>query len=226
MMRISNGKSVIYVVRVNDYLPKVCEYTLPTIESYAKKVKAEVHYITERKFPDWPASYEKLQVYELGIENEWNYVIDADMLLHPDLPKVTLRVRPCDFGIYYAYSIDKVYYRIDNYFERYKLLNHKHVDGIVTNFILFNFMIHDVYQPLEGVFSDWKGSCIRDHILDEYCITRNIAKLNIPYTGMLLGHENLLLHHLQGEFDTFNQRKKSEDEMVEEAKQVLKDWNV
>jgi len=85
-------KKTLYTLNLNpeDY-KEITAMTYPLLKHYARKCGAEFHEITERKFPDWPPTYEKLQVYELGREakNDWNIFFDADAMIHPNTPDFT-----------------------------------------------------------------------------------------------------------------------------------------
>jgi hypothetical protein len=68
--------------------------TFPLLNRYAEKIGAEFRVISERKFPDWPITFEKFQIFNLGreAENDWNIYIDADALIHPETPDFTLYI--------------------------------------------------------------------------------------------------------------------------------------
>ena len=55
-------KKIIHVVNINNFFPELFALTYPTIESYAQRYGYEINIISERKFPDYPIHYEKLQV--------------------------------------------------------------------------------------------------------------------------------------------------------------------
>ena len=79
-------KKVIHLLNINNFFPELFRITYPTIRAYAEKNGYIINMITERKFPDYPITYEKMQVYEDGKDNQMNVLVDADMLLHPNLP--------------------------------------------------------------------------------------------------------------------------------------------
>ena len=59
-------KKTLYTLMVNGYSPRITKLTLPMIRFYAHKIGADFHIITERKFLEWPITYEKMQVHELS----------------------------------------------------------------------------------------------------------------------------------------------------------------
>ena len=56
-------KKLIHVLNINDFFPELFALTFPTIKSYAERHGFMINLITERKFPDYPINYEKMQVY-------------------------------------------------------------------------------------------------------------------------------------------------------------------
>lgn len=67
-------KKTVFTLNVDGYAPEITALTYPLIEAYAEKIGADFHIISERKFPEWPVTYEKLQIFELAREmgNDWN----------------------------------------------------------------------------------------------------------------------------------------------------------
>lgn len=210
-----NGKTVVHVVRVNDYQPELCCLTLPNIEAYARRLNADFNVITERKFPDWPATYEKMQVFELGRENDWNILIDADFLIHPDMFDVRGVVPPNCIGMHFGYDADKCL-KPDKYFHRYG-----HNRGIASGFVVTSWLTHDIWEPLDMTPEEAKANVIRPHIVDEYCLSRNMAKYGLPFFGILPDPQTqYLLEHLGVEGC-------GQDEMelkLQHARDLLKVW--
>ena len=58
----------------------------------------------------------------------------------------------------------------------------------------------------------------RDHIIDEYCISKNLHKYNIDYSAFLNSDEQKYVYHLEN-------CNKSKEEVLKEAKEVLDLWN-
>jgi hypothetical protein len=88
-------KKVIFLLDISQepggYAPEITALTRPWLERYARKIGADIHIITERKFPEWDLDYEKLQIYDLipKLGAEWAIYIDSDALVHPELPDLT-----------------------------------------------------------------------------------------------------------------------------------------
>lgn len=170
----------VFTVRVNDYFPELCEITLPWIKAYAKRIGAEFHEITERKFPDFPPTYEKLQIHELGADSQWNILIDADMVLNSNFPDVT-QFNPQEIGLYMTYDASFLF-EPDQYFVR----DGRRL-GIATNFLAVHHCNHDVWTPLEMPFSVAQHKTKRLHIIDEYCFSRNVARFGLKVNGVYHG---------------------------------------
>lgn len=80
------SKKTVFTLNIDNYAPEITELTYPFLEHYAKRIGADFHVITERRFPGFPPVYEKLQIYRLAQEqaNDWNIFFDSDALVHPD----------------------------------------------------------------------------------------------------------------------------------------------
>ena len=76
-------KKTLFTLNVNKYSPEIVELTYPHLKAYAHKIGAEFVEITERKFKKMPVTYEKLQIFNLGKDNDWNIFIDADAMIQP-----------------------------------------------------------------------------------------------------------------------------------------------
>src|SRR5215212_8392424 len=115
----SMTKKTIYLLNIGNYEPEITALTYPSIHRYATKIGAAVHVITQRKFPDWPVTCEKLQIYELGTQhrNDWNIYIDSDTLIHPDLFDITEHL-PKDTVLNYHNDFAGPRWAVDDYFRR------------------------------------------------------------------------------------------------------------
>ena len=103
----------------NNYAPEITELTYPLIKHYAEKIGADFYTITERKFPNMPPVYEKMQIYDLGkkMENDWNIYIDSDALVHPDFFDVTNFIKK-DTVVHNGADMANNRWRYDKYFIR------------------------------------------------------------------------------------------------------------
>ncbi len=175
---VGDEVKTIYVLRVNNYFPELCEITLPTIQRYARKIGARYQEITERKFPDWPVTYEKMQVHELGKRNNWSVLIDADTMIHPDANESMLSIPADHVGIHYGFDAHTMF-NPDIYF-----LRDGRNRGIAAGLVITSRWTHDLWEPLDMPLEEALTRTKRAHILDEFCLSRNLAKYGLKYTGI------------------------------------------
>lgn len=112
-------KKTVYTLNVGGYAPEISALTYPLLQAYAQKIGADFHVIRERKFPDWPMDYEKLQIHELAKEhnNDWNIYIDSDALVNPEMFDVTEHLHKntvCHNGK----DLAGIRWKYDHYFRR------------------------------------------------------------------------------------------------------------
>src|SRR5512135_46346 len=108
-------KKVLYTLDIGNYAPDLTAYTFPLMRHYAKKIGAIFHVITERKYPEWPFNYEKLQIYDLAKENDWSIYIDADAIIYPDLFDIT-EFLPLDTVLHWGHDPANNRWVFDDYF--------------------------------------------------------------------------------------------------------------
>jgi len=184
-------RKALWTVCVDHYAPSVTQYSIPILRAYAQKIGAEFNIITERKFPDWPATYEKLQIFKDGTPYDQNILIDADFLLSPSLPDLTQRVPAGHIGYYMGFDASLLF-APDPYF-----LRDGRRLGVSTNFMIADRWCHDVWTPLEFNFQEAQKLTSREFILDEYCVSRNIARYGMHVTGLMETEEaDRLTKHL------------------------------
>ena len=181
-------KKAVWVLLIGDYFKELCDITLPTIEAYAKRIGAEMHYITERKFPEFPITYEKLQVYESGKEYFWNILIDADTVIKPTYHDVTQVIPQDHVGFEKEYKASFLF-QANKWFVR-----DGRNKGIAGNFIVTSAMTHDIWEPLPLTFEEMKEifGKTRHHIMDEYVLSTNCAKYGLKTAG--ISDESKMLH--------------------------------
>ena len=181
-------KKAVWVLLIGDYFKELCEVTLPTIEAYAKKIGADIRYITERKFPDFPMTYEKLQIHELGKEYFWNILIDADTVIKPTYHDVTQVVPENHVGFEKEYQASFLF-QANKWF-----VKDQRNKGIAGNFIVTSQLTHDLWEPLPLTFEELKVifGKTRHHIMDEYTLSTNCAKYGYQTAG--ISDESKMLH--------------------------------
>jgi len=186
-------RKLIHVVNINDFFPDLFALTYPTIRSYAERNGYMINMITERKFPDYPINYEKMQVYEDGKDAEVNILCDADMLIHPQFPDVTEFLKRDsiafndNYNISWKYHVDRI---------KYFMRDGRDV-GIATNFVVSSDWTHDVWEPLSLSQKDIEDLAKKEntdtggadgrgwgHYADEFALSYNMAKYGLKYTGV------------------------------------------
>ena len=186
-------KKVIHVLNINNFFPELFRITYPTIRAYAEKNGYIINMITERKFPNYPITYEKMQVYEDGKDNQMNVLVDADMLLHPNLPDFETFLSEDAVAFNYGYNISEKYYtnRI-----KYFVRDGRDV-GIATNLVVSSELTHDIWEPLpltpeqisdlavpnDEEPNEWNRGW--GHYADEFALSYNLAKYGLKYQGVL-----------------------------------------
>jgi len=178
-------KIELFVVDIN-YHKEITSITLPLLEKYADKIGAKFTKITDQKFPSMHPSYEKMQVYERGKDNDWNLIIDSDMVLKSGMYNV-IDLIPNDgkhIGCWEAFSWKRLY-------------NNRGIDvGISTNFLIIPKSCLEVLKPLDDS-EDWKKYCDRPTYVNEYCVSLNRQKLGYHLAGFQLpGSRDVLFKHL------------------------------
>ena len=187
-------RKLIHVVNINNFFPELFALTSPTIRSYAERNGYMINMITERKFPDYPINYEKMQVYEDGKDAEVNILCDADMLIHPEFPDVTKFLKRDsiafndNYNISYKYHVDRIPY----------FMRDGRDVGIATNFVVSSDWTHDVWEPLSLSQKDIEDLAKKEntesendpsqrgwgHYADEFALSYNMAKYGLKYTGV------------------------------------------
>lgn len=194
-------KKIIHVVNINDYWPELTQYTFPTIEAFAKKIGGEVNYITKRRWPDWSVLYEKMQVYYDGMGADWNILLDADILVHPDCPDFTTPgpyhfVRPWECGFKDNFHASNQYH-LNKYFVR----DGRNM-GISGCAMAIPKSCHDLWRPYQeddpniepkdiGMLTEFSRECP-----DEYCISQNFARYGLKFTALTTPEDYDKLYHV------------------------------
>lgn len=182
-------KMCLWTLNIGNYAPEIRELTYPFLKFYAQKHRMEFREIVERKFPDWPIVYEKLQLHELGEEFDWNMYVDADALIHPDFYNPIDHMSP-DTVMHYGSDMAGHRFRYDQYFRR----DGRHI-GSCNWFTIASNQCLDLWRPLDDltlaeavknitttVEEQSSGVVERSHLIDDYTLSRNIARFGLKHT--------------------------------------------
>lgn len=175
-------KKIIHCVYINDYFPELWELCLPSIKEYAYRTRSELNIISKRKFPEWHINYEKFQVYEDGKYADANFLIDADILIHPEFPDFSSGITfPHHIAFNDNYHASTKFNIEDNlYFQR----DGRNV-GIASNALISFKSTHDVWEPLSITPEEGREiTYVREGDIDEYGLSVNMAKYGLKYTGI------------------------------------------
>lgn len=184
-------KNAVFTVVVDNYRPDICATTIPTIKNYANKINAELIIISERKFPEFPPTYEKLQVYELGREFDHCLLIDADTKIHSTAPDFMPYILPGYVGLFESFDADKLFVKDEHFIKDGRNV------GIASNFVLTDKETHELWKPLDISWDDARKLTKREFIIDEYCLSRNLAKHGFKFTGLQYNNNiKYLFHHI------------------------------
>lgn len=185
-----NVKKTIFLLNINNFSMDVTDITYPLIEYYAKKIGAEIRRITERKFPDFPVTYEKLQIYELakGMDSDWFIYIDSDTLIHPNAIDFTLYMSKNSVA-HNAVDIASIRWRYDRFFTR----DGRDI-GSCNWFTIASNLCIELWKPLDDLtpeealnnifptVSEVNTIIDKSHLIDDYVLSRNIAKYGLKVT--------------------------------------------
>ncbi len=222
-------KKTIFTLNVDGYSPGITELTYPLLERYAKKIGADFHIIKDRKNPEYAPVYEKMQIYDLGqkMKNDWNIFIDSDALVHPDFFDVTQFLKKdtvCHNGVDMANNR----WRYDKYFER----DGRNI-GSCNWFTVASDWCIDLWRPtgltqkeaLENIFpiqSELNTVITRSHLIDDYSLSRNIAKYGLKFKTIMdiLKELNDTGNYL------WHQYTITPEEKIKDMRRILSTWGV
>jgi len=187
-------KKEVYTLALEGYPTELTDLTLPWIEFYAKKIGAGFTVIKERKFPDWPPTAEKMQLWELGQDNDWTVFIDADALINPELFDITAVV-PKDTVLFTGQDMAAMRFRPNKY-----MLRDGRYLGACTWFVVCSDWTIDLWRPLEMAFSEvvkdifptnQERACLigdglsgigPEKLIEDYICSSNIARFGLKHT--------------------------------------------
>jgi hypothetical protein len=176
----------LFLLDIDNFAPEVKRLTLPFIELYAKRIGARIHTITERKYPDWPVTYEKLQIYDWAREigSDWNLFLDLDALIHPECPDYTIYL-PMGTVAFHSADLAHTRFGTDDYMLR---------DGRYLApgnwFTIASRLCVDLWRPLEmkpkeaverihPTAHEIASGITPGHLVDDFALTENIARFGL-----------------------------------------------
>ena len=186
-------RKTLYTLCVNDYAPAIRELTFPLLKHHAAKIGADFHVITERKYPDWPITYEKFQVGELARErqDDWAIFFDADTLINPEQFDVTNHL-PRNTVAHNGKDVASIRWRYDNYMRR----DGRNIGSCTWCVICSDWCLdlwHRPEEPLSELLPNISitvgehnsGQCKQEHLIDDYLLSRNIARYGLKFRTII-----------------------------------------
>jgi hypothetical protein len=221
----------LYLLNVNDYAPEITAITYPLIRRWARKVGADIEVISERRFPDWPITYEKLQIYERAKRNgsEWHLYLDSDALVHPETPDWTAFL-PRDTVAHNGIDFANIRWRYDEYFLR----DGRNVGSCNWNTIASKWCL-DLWRPLDDLTPEEAIDSIhptvdelntiitREHLVDDYALSRNIARFGLKTQTLTALEKRLGFTNAEFYWHAYTV---GIPEKVEQIKETLERWKV
>ena len=186
-------KKTVYTVCVDNYEPAIRELTYPLLKHWAAKIHADLHVIDQRKHPDWPITMEKLQIYDLARErgDDWAIYFDSDALINPeyfDPTELLTRDTVCHNGRDFA-NVRWVY---DSYFRRDgRNIGSCNWHSIASSWCLDLWHWPDIplAEALKNIHitvqEHLSGQCKTEHLIDDYSLSRNIARFGLKFTTLI-----------------------------------------
>jgi hypothetical protein len=167
-------KKAIWTLDINNYQPEITALTYPLMKRYAQKIGADFNIITKRKFPNNDIEYERLQVHTLGEDYDWNFLFDADTLLHPELFDPTIYLTK-DTVLHSGIDRGDLRWRFDQYFLR----DGRNI-GSCNWFTLASNWCLDLWKPLEDL--------TEAEIIDRICVTNYERLHGVPAKHLVLDY--------------------------------------
>jgi hypothetical protein len=228
-------KKTIYTLDIDDaYDKELTDLTYPLLKRYAHKIGADFHIINKRKFPDYPITYEKMQVYELGqqAENDWNIFFDCDTLMHPDFMDVTDHI-PYDHVCHWGHDIASHRWKYDRFFHR----DGRHI-GSCTWFVVCSAWTIELWKPttdmtlaeisdsITPINNELLAGIPPIRLIDDYVTSRNIAKYGLKYISFdeILAKMGLSSKIRDGLI--FHRYAMPTEEKIVRIKNQLREWNL
>jgi hypothetical protein len=225
---VPRSKKTIFTLNIN-YPNDITELTYPLLQAFATKCNADFYQITERKFPEWPVTFEKLQIFELAqrMGNEWSIYLDGDALVHPDTFDPTEHLSK-DTVLHNGRDMAGNRFQYDRFFRR----DGRHI-GSGNWFTVASDWCVDLWEPPRDLtpaqavaqiqpqtFEQVRG-ITPDHLVDDYVLSRNIAKYGLKFKT----YSDLINDlHLNGAEYFWHQYTMPTEVKIRELKQVLTRW--
>ena len=193
----SGIRRTIYSLCVDDYAPRIRQLTMPLMKAYAKKIGADFVMITDRKHPEWPVTIEKFRVAELAKQrgDDWAMFFDADTLISPEMFDPTIHMNKAEIA-HNGKDFNGIRWTMDPYFMR----DGRWFGSCTWVVIASDWTVEDLWHmptlTPEEVFGanprihptvqeHNSGNCKTEHLIDDYTLSRNIARFGLKATTLI-----------------------------------------
>lgn len=223
-------KKTVYTLNVNGYSPEITALTYPLISHYARKCGAEFYIINERKFSNWPVTYEKLQIYYLSKlrDDDWSIYIDSDALVHPETIDWT-NYLPFDTVAHNGADMAAIRWKYTDYMKRDK----RNIGSCNWNTIASRWC-RDLWHPLDITPEEAIGHCFPtvnetntiitpDHLVDDFALSNNIARFGLKFTTLMKLQEDIGLKDASFYWHLYTI---SVEEKVKQMEDIINQWNL
>lgn len=189
------------------YDSRITDITYPSLKAYADRIGATFNVIEKRKFPTWPVLFERLQLCEIAKDYDWIVYIDGDALVHPEtidytefLAKDTVAHNGSDFA--------NVRWDYDRFFRRDgRNIGSCHWLGIASDWCREfweppkDITLAECLRRIHPTVVELEAGITKEHLIDDFLISRNIAKYGLKFTTLRdlqarlgLGNANFFWH--------------------------------
>ena len=213
---------------------EITDITYPLMLHYCDKIGADFVEINERKYPDYPANYEKVQCYNLAKEigSEYNILFDCDSIIHVDTPDITI-LAPKDTVVQNGSDFAALRWRYTN--DPYLLRDGRFI-GCCTWLNVFSEWCLDFWHPCEdltlkeiknniqpvlGEVLDGMTDSVR--LIEDYICSRNVARYGLKYATLGQLWPKYGFQQVGFFWHIYNVKP---EEKVIKMKEVLSQWNL
>lgn len=205
------GKKCVHIVRKQNVPEELRAITEPLITDYARRIGADVNLIgTMRAFPDYPPTYERMQIFAAGRGYDWNICVDTDILLGPELVDATTVVPREAVGLIMNYSASQNFPVDHRFFRR---------DGRdfvpVESFIITSDWTHDLWEPLRGGSMAHLAMVFYENQIAEYALAHNLAKYGLKAAGAFPSGSQIA---------RVNANPEQGIDILESARAIVREW--
>ena len=171
---------------MDNWEPEITAQTFALMKFHARKIGADFKVIDQRKNPSAPMCYERFQIYDMVDDYDWIIQLDADLLMHPDMPDVTEFISK-DTILMSTWDWVTKRFKPDEYFRRDG--RHISVPGFFT--VTSNWhkdfwrlpedlTVSEAISKCTPVLHEFAGRGLGDtHIVLDYIFSRNVARYGL-----------------------------------------------